>query len=252
MPAILFVAVIAVLAWTRQPAGPKPFARPTNQTKPTIKAESDFNKDLYPSDVAASPWVVVNKGRVLRPDYVPNGLTAPDVQKRLAAMSSEMLLAPEAGAALKTMFGVAQTQNVSLKLFSGYRSYYQQQAVYSSFVSRYGVASTDTFSARPGHSEHQTGLAADIEPLNGTCELETCFETTPEGVWLAANSYKYGFIIRYQKDRENITGYQYEPWHIRYVGQQLSLNLFKSGQSMEEFFGLPVYVVYPNEPLQLR
>jgi len=137
-------------------------------------------------------------------------------------------------------------------LASGYRSYSDQASVYSAYVSQSGVAQADTFSARPGHSEHQTGLAADIEPLSRTCEVEQCFENTKEGQWLAANSYKFGFVIRYQKNTQDLTGYEYEPWHVRYVGKYLALKLYRSGQTLEQFFSLPAYTTYPAQQLQLK
>lgn len=91
-----------------------------------------------------------------------------------------------------------------------------------------------------------------MEPLSHTCEVEQCFDATKEGLWLAANSYKYGFIIRYQKSTENITGYEYEPWHVRYVGIDLARQLHENNQTMEQFFGLSFYSTYPDAQLSLR
>ncbi len=102
-----------------------------------------------------------------------------------------------------------------------------------------GKAVADTQSARPGFSEHQTGLAADIEPASRTCEVQECFGDTPEGQWVAANAYKYGFVIRYPKDMQHVTGYIYEPWHVRYVGKKLAEQMHKEGvATLEQFFGL--------------
>lgn len=163
-----------------------------------------------------------------------------------------MHLRADTASALENMFTAAKSQNIDLMLASGYRSYSDQVSVYNSYVSQSGVTQADTFSARPGHSEHQTGLAADVEPLSHTCEVEQCFDATKEGLWLAANSYKYGFIIRYQKSTENITGYEYEPWHVRYVGIDLARQLHENNQTMEQFFGLSFYSTYPDAQLSLR
>lgn len=128
----------------------------------------------------------------------------------------------------------ALSQGVSLKIISGFRSYQTQATLYNRYVAKDGQAQADRYSARPGHSEHQSGLAADIN------SVEQTFEKTGEGVWLNNNCYKYGFIIRYPKGKENITGYIYEPWHIRYVGKDLAAELYNNGDwiTLEEYFGI--------------
>ena len=105
----------------------------------------------------------------------------------------------------------------------------------------------DQQSARPGYSEHQTGFAADVGPVSQNCALQQCFGDTPEGKWLAANAYKYGFIIRYAADDQDITGYEAEPWHIRYVGTELSTQMHTTGiKTLEQFFNVPGGAVYRN------
>lgn len=128
----------------------------------------------------------------------------------------------------------ASNSSISLNVISGYRSYIRQSSIYNNYVNKDGKVKADTYSARPGHSEHQTGLAADINSLS------TSFINTKEGKWLNDNCYKYGFIIRYPKGKESITGYMYEPWHIRYVGVELATKLYNSGNwiSLEEHFGI--------------
>jgi len=247
----LFLVVVVIFAWPAKSVTPQKTASPSINTTPE-SMQPALDKSLYPTDSAASFWVVVNKGSALPSDYVPANLTVPSVPLRLTSSSSEMHVRADTAAALKTMFDAAKDQGISLMLASGYRSFSEQSAVYSSYVASSGTAKADTFSARPGHSEHQTGLAADIEPLSRACEVEQCFENTKEGQWLAANSYKYGFIIRYQKNTQNLTGYEYEPWHVRFVGTQLAAELYKDGQTMEQFFGLPAYTIYPSQQLQLK
>jgi D-alanyl-D-alanine carboxypeptidase len=210
--------------------------------------KATFNKTQYSINDPASIWAVVNKGRSLGANYVPTDLIAPNIPLRLPATDPEMHVRYIAASDLQQMFKQANSQNINLMLSSGYRSYDLQNTVYSSLVKTQGQKSTDSSSARPGHSEHQSGLAIDIEPTSRQCEVELCFENTPEGKWLAQNSYKFGFIIRYQKDKENITGYEYEPWHVRYVGKDLSTVLHKDNQTLEQFFGLPAFNDYPKSP----
>ena len=128
----------------------------------------------------------------------------------------------------------AKKSNINLRIISGFRSYQTQQSLYNNYAARDGKNAADRYSARAGHSEHQTGLAADIN------SLEQTFEYTSEGKWLNNNCYKYGFIIRYPKGKESITGYMFEPWHIRYVGVDIATKLYNNGNwlSLEEYLGI--------------
>jgi D-alanyl-D-alanine carboxypeptidase len=140
---------------------------------------------------------------------------------------------------LEALFAAAENNGLHLLLSSGYRSYAYQVQVYGRIVQSQGQGSADEQSARPGYSEHQTGLAADIAPLSRKCDLQQCFAQTLEGQWLAANAYKYGFIIRYPADKQATTGYEYEPWHIRYVGADLAAEMHKQGiETLEDFFSV--------------
>lgn len=201
-------------------------------------APASFNKQLYSIDDPASLWVIVNKQRSLPASYVPAGLRQPNIRVR-ASGSSEMLLRDEAATAVEQITKAAAGQGINLMLVSGYRSYGLQQAVYGGNVAREGQAAADLTSARPGHSEHQTGLAADLGSTNRLCELQTCFGQTPEGRWLATHAHEYGFVLRYPEGKQSIVGYSYEPWHMRYVGPELAGEVFQSQQTLEEFFGLP-------------
>ena len=136
---------------------------------------------------------------------------------------------PDAQAAFNTMQADAKKAGLSLSICSGFRSYDYQNQLYNGYVARDGKAAADTYSARAGHSEHQTGLAMDINYAS------SAFTNTPEAKWLAANCYKYGFILRYPKGKENITGYMYESWHVRYLGKQLAKEVYDSGLTLEEF-----------------
>ena len=134
--------------------------------------------------------------------------------------------------AFNKMKDAAKEDGVTLTIISGYRSYSYQKGLYDGYVKTYGKASTDTFSARPGHSEHQTGLAADLN------RIDENFGNTKEGKWLDENASKYGFILRYPKGKQDITGYKYEPWHFRYIGSE-AVNLYNGEwTTLEEYFGI--------------
>lgn len=126
----------------------------------------------------------------------------------------------------------AAAQGLNIWLASGFRPYSLQYQIYNNNCYWYGQERTDTFSARPGNSEHQTGLAIDVNTINDA------FASTPEAAWLAENCWKYGFIIRYPLGKEHITGYKYEPWHIRFVGTEMAEKLYNSGLTVEEYFGI--------------
>ena len=191
--------------------------------------KATFDKSKYSTTEAASPWVVVNKQHSLNPlQYAPSDLVS-------AGGSQQMR--QEATTALAKLFAGAKAEGLTLQALSGYRSYARQQTVYQNYVNTYGQAEADTFSANPGYSEHQTGWAIDIG--GGGCGIEDCFANTPHGKWVAANGHKYGFIVRYPAGKQAVTGYKYEPWHIRYVGVELATEMHSQNvQTLEEFFNL--------------
>lgn len=185
-----------------------------------------------------SLWVIVNKHYSLSEKYVPADLSTPRVKLRLNANEEQMKLAKPAHKDLVAMFNAAKKAGVTLVLGSGYRSGETQREVYTRAVAQDGQASADRLSARPGHSEHQTGLALDLSSADNTCFLETCWATTKEGKWVAANAHKFGFIVRYPRKKTSITGYLYEPWHVRYVGRELSQKIHNAKTTLEEYFEL--------------
>ncbi len=138
----------------------------------------------------------------------------------------------EAESAFNTLSEAAANQGLDIYLSSGFRSYETQARIYGSYVDSYGKESADTFSARPGYSEHQTGLVIDVNTIDDS------FAGTPEAEWLAKHAHEYGFIIRYPKGKESITGYKYEPWHIRYLGVEKATEVYNSGLTLEEFLGI--------------
>jgi D-alanyl-D-alanine carboxypeptidase len=187
---------------------------------------------------------VVNKKQGLPADYVPKNLVTPNLPLRLSGSDDQMKTRADIQDAWQAMFAAAKKDNVELVFGSGYRSGKLQKEFYDKYVRESGQEAADTFSARPGHSEHQTGLVSDITRRDGKCHLEICFAETEQGQWLKAHAHEYGFIVRYLEGKQAITGYQYEPWHTRYVGKELAGELHKTGQTMEEFFGLGAAAQY--------
>jgi D-alanyl-D-alanine carboxypeptidase len=198
--------------------------QPSDNDKPQA-----FDSKKFSTTDPASIWVVVNKQRPLNPKtYAPADLTS---------VGNGQYMRAEAATALKEMFADAKALKIILTAGSGYRSYTTQVSTYASEVKNYGQAVADSESARPGFSEHQTGLAIDID--GGGCNIEDCFGDTAEGKWAAANAYRYGFILRYPADRTGITGYRTEAWHFRYVGKDLAAEMHRTHtETLEEFFGL--------------
>lgn len=185
-----------------------------------------------------SLWVIVNKHNALPENYVPKNLGAPNVKLRLNANEEQMMLAKPARKDTQAMFNAAKKDGVALVFGSGYRSGELQREFYTQYVAQDGKKAADHYSARPGYSEHQTGLALDLVSESSECYLEVCWAKTPEGKWVAANAHKYGFVIRYPNKKQDITGYQYEPWHLRYVGRDLAQKVYDADQTLEEYFGL--------------
>lgn len=195
-----------------------------------------FDATEHSLDDPGSVWVVVNKRRALRPEgYVPPDLMYPDVPN----LNNEPMR-EEVAEAVVTMFEAAGTDGLTLTVQSAYRSYQDQVDAHARYVSQLGRAGADLTSSRPGHSEHQTGLAVDVSGDPAKCSLVPCFGDTVYGKWLAVNSWKCGFIVRYPKGKTAITGYEYEPYHMRYVGRTLAREMHDTGiETLEEFFGLP-------------
>ena len=221
--ASFLLIILALVLYAEQANAPDSSGNNSEIEQKKEAGGSEFDKSKYSITDPNSTWVVVNKKRPLPDGFVPNSL--------------EDGLRRGTNRKLNELLQAANSNGHNLYKISAFRSQENQAQIYSDYVSRDGQAQADTYSARPRHSEHQTGLAVDLG--NGTCDLEACFGDTPAGKWLAANAHKYGFVIRYQKGKENITGYQYEPWHLRYVGIELAAKVQKTGQTLEEFFGLP-------------
>jgi LAS superfamily LD-carboxypeptidase LdcB len=175
--------------------------------------------------------VLVNKSNSLPADYVPENLRVVN----LPSVGGKDQLRDVAACALEGMFGDAKKAGHILYARSGYRSYSRQSAIFYGYVKGYGRTLTETFSAPPGMSEHQTGLTMDISSKSANYALVKKFGQLPEGIWVKDNSWKYGFIIRYPEDKTHITKYTYEPWHLRYVGLEAARAIHKKDITLEEY-----------------
>ncbi|QEO08945.1 M15 family metallopeptidase [Protaetiibacter larvae] len=246
--AVLVVALVVTIAVALAPsgspeAGPRdpasespsasagtPTPEPTVETPPPPPA---FDKTQYSLTDPDSPWVIVNKLNPMNPvDFQPAVVPVP------VPYINPAYLRQEPADAVVRMFADFQAQTgLQMQVLSSYRSYAAQQQVYGG---------NDLLTARPGFSEHQTGWVLDVDALPRACSLQLCFRDTPQGQWLAQHAWEYGFIIRYADGYTGITGYQYEPWHLRYVGPALAKEMHDTGVvTLEEFFGYPAAPDYP-------
>ena len=218
------------------PGFTSPTATPTPEpTTPVVCGANCFNPTLHSIDAALSQWVVVNKLRPLSPiTYKPK------LDKTLN------LAVPAADAYRKLKTAVAKSGNGTLCLNSGYRSYTTQTNTYANALRLYGKKTAEALAAHPGHSEHQTGLAADVSTTALGCRIGS-FGSSKASAWVAKNAHTYGFIVRYPNKLQNITGYQYEPWHLRFVGVELATQMKNAKVlTLEQFWQLPAAPNYKN------
>lgn len=188
----------------------------------------------------ASISVLINKKYFLPKNYVPKDLVYPYVSFIFKEKIEKRKMRKEAALALKNLFTGAKKDKIYLSGVSAYRSYTTQKAVFNRYVKEDGYENARKYSALPGSSEHQSGLAIDVSSSTGKCAAQSCFANSKEAKWLQSKSTNYGFIIRYPKGKESLTGYKYEPWHIRYVGVSLAKQMKKRNITLEEY-----YHVYP-------
>lgn len=180
--------------------------------------------------------ILVNKNNSLEPGYKPADLVVPDVRLYCPRDTERSHMREVAARALEEMFKAAENNGMELYLVSAFRSSAYQEGLFNNSLIRKGKEHTEKYIAKPNHSEHQTGLVADISTKGMNFELEPPFKETLEGHWLAENAYKYGFILRYQEGRESETGYSFEPWHFRYVGKKLSEYIHKNDLILEDLY----------------
>lgn len=245
---------------TSQPPKPPAEATPTTPTTPTKETplqETPASPDDQPSDTIeptpATPQtstdtpkevdgdpdslsILVNKQYKLPSNFKPADLVDPDVPFIFKGKSEKRLMRKEAAEALEKMFAGAKKDGIQLAGVSAYRSEATQRVLFDKYVKKDGEEAARKYSAFPGTSEHETGLAIDVSGSTGACAAQDCFGKTKEAAWIAQHAAEYGFIIRYPLGKDTITGYQYEPWHIRYVGTEIATEISAKGLTLEEFF----------------
>jgi len=197
------------------------------------KEEIDEIKKIINSDTTGL-YTLVNKGNLLSKDYMPDNLVIPNISLVSERINEKNLVSAAMVKDLEKMFYDAQVEGMNLFLSNGFRGYESQVYIYNEEIQNKDSNHSE-YVAKPGESEHQLGLAIDITSSDMAFELNQSFENTKEGAWALENAYKYGFILRYTKTKEDITGYKYEPWHYRYVGNKtISKLCHDKGLTLEE------------------
>lgn len=210
-----------------------------------VKPYEGFNEDFISTDSDSiltvgnpnSILVLTNKTHALPDGFEPENLTEPDVRFPFTEDLPKRYIQEEAAVALEELFNSAEDEGITLHGQSGYRSYTRQKEVFKGHTERLGEKEARKVSALPGQSEHQTGLTMDITAASVDFTLTQDFGETKEGKWVANNAHKYGFIIRYLEGKEEITGYSYEPWHLRYVGKDSAQTIYDNDLTLEEYLG---------------
>lgn len=226
---------------TQNDSEPDPIVEPNHSTEEPTEEPIEPTEEpemIEPDTDAESVSVIVNPNYKLPDNYEPKDLVYPDVRFIFNEKIEKRMLREEAARALETLFEAAEVDGIYLAGVSGYRSHSTQTALFNRYVERDGLEKAKTYSAEPGTSEHETGLAIDVTSSDGKCAAQDCFGGTAEAIWLENNAADYGFIIRYPQGKEDITGYKYEPWHLRYVGVELAQQLFSEGLTLEEYYGV--------------
>lgn len=242
-PLILFtlLAVVTITACsnTKKETQAKPPAESViKQVEPASGSSTgNSTSEVVPVDTRPdSITVLVNTVHGLPDGYKPDDLVYPDVPFLFKEKIEKRMMRKEAAAALEQLFEGARKDGIYLAGVSAYRSQATQETLFNHYVQKDGLDKAKTYSAVPGHSEHQSGLAIDVSGSAGHCAAESCFAGTKEAEWLKDHAYEYGYIIRYPDGRENITKIKYEPWHIRYVGLQVAKEITERGITLEEYY----------------
>lgn len=251
--AVLLLVAVGIYGFTRQP-DPVPDSPPVQKAVSAAATHIEPTAiPLLPSDmqsildsshtvpldtIPSSYTALVNRDYLLPANYIPRDLVEPKVRFSSETHDDKRKLRKVASRALEKMFRAAEKKKIILYGVSGYRSYQRQKNIYNRNVALHGKKATDALSAKPGTSEHQTGLTIDVSSSSMSGLLSKRFATTREGKWLAKNAHKYGYVVRYPQGKAKITGYSYEPWHIRYVGVTVATYLYKNKLTMEEYYGV--------------
>lgn len=238
-PTILAIVVLGITLLSLIVYG---FARITNkedkvEVEDQEEIEDDKPEKLHDNSDPNNILVLVNKDESLPEDYRPEDLVIPNVNFSFEEDVDKRYLREPAAKALEAMFQAAKDDGLELFAVSGFRSYERQKEIYDHKVETEGEEIANKLVALPGHSEHQTGLTMDVSSQSADFDLQESFEDTEEGKWVKENAHKYGYIIRYEKGKEDITGYAYEPWHLRFVGEDAAKAIYEGGLTLEEYLG---------------
>lgn len=233
-PILLLALLFPVSAYAVDPS-PSPSVSPSQEATPSPSPSPEATLDpqpvIYDIDTASSLTVVVNKKRPLTPITYKPKLTS----------TGGIYVAPVTATAYKQLKAAVLAQKLgTLCINSGYRSYASQKAIHAARVSALGKTAGEKLAARPGYSEHQTGLAIDISTTALSCRIGN-FGSSKASKWIAENAWQYGFLVRYPSNSKTaVTGYVWEPWHLRYVGLELAADMqAKNIKTLEEYFALP-------------
>ena len=198
-------------------------------TEVNIGLDQDPYTNTEETPYLNTTYLLVNKYRYLPADYIPKNLERINPKYT----NGNKQLVQEAKLAFEQMASDAENEDYTIRAVSAYRSYSYQQALYQNYVLQDGKKNADTYSARPGYSEHQTGLVVDID--NGKQDFNH-FAETEEFKWMQENAKYYGFILRYPKGKEYWTGYSYEAWHYRYVGKKIAQEIANQDVTLDEYY----------------
>lgn len=203
------------------------------ETSITAKKATEVSTGVITTEHGDELLVLVNKNIRLPATYEPEDLVG--IDGLVSTTRGGTTLRKEVAKALEKMAKEAKKESIVLTVLSAYRSYWNQQATFSFWVQQVGVESAETFSARPGHSQHQLGTTVDFTSESVNLGLTEDFDSSPEGKWFVNNAPKFGFVLSYPKGAEDITGYTYEPWHYRYIGVENAQKMINSGLILEIF-----------------
>ncbi len=198
-------------------------------TRVNIGLDNPFYTNTKETPYLNKIHILSNKYLYMPKDYTPENLEKID----FSFANGTRLLVQEAKLAFENLAKQAKSEGYNIRAISAYRSYQYQSVLYNKYVDQDGIEKADTYSARAGFSEHQTGLVVDVDNINTSF---TNFESTKEFNWMKENAYKFGFILRYPEGKENITGYQYESWHYRYVGEEIANIIKQQNITFDEYY----------------
>lgn len=232
---VLAVVSLGIYIAVQSSSGEDPASKPQGQLEGGTASDPAASGDEKDKPVQNEEFLMlVNKTHPIADNYKPDDLT--DIKYFATDRDAAgRFMRKEPAEQFHKLVEAAKAEGHEIIMTTAYRSYGFQKTLYDNYVKKYGQEEANTFSAKPGESEHQTGLCTDVSSPSVNYQLTTDYGQEPEGKWLAQHAHEFGFIIRFPLGKEEITGYQYEPWHIRYVGQPAANEIFEKGLTLEEY-----------------